>query len=359
MAKAHDILYVDKIDHTPERRSLGDAAVNEALRLRPDLPEAHLTVAAHLYYCYRDFERARVQIAIAARALSNNAVLLELTALTDRVQGRWEKAVAALERATTLDPRNPELLGTLAETYQALRRYRDQRRVLDRLIELQPDMLMWPLTKAESAFCEKADVRGVRAAYEALPSSWKDDVNYIAERLYYIGCARDFAAAEEIVSKSPNEEIFFCGALVPRQIWTLCLEFLQGNHPTMEQFGGAREQLYRKVEADPSDPFLMLSLAFADVALGRNEEGLQEGQHALEMRPISEDAVAGPTIAVRLANLYSLVNQSDVAFRQLNILIKIPGLNLSYGDLKTNPCWDPLRKDPRFDKLLAELAPRH
>jgi tetratricopeptide (TPR) repeat protein len=209
MAKAHDILYVDKIDHTPERRSLGDAAVNEALRLRPDLPEAHLTVAAHLYYCYRDFERARVQIAIAARALSNNAVLLELTALTDRVQGRWEKAVAALERATTLDPRNPELLGTLAETYQALRRYRDQRRVLDRLVELQPDMLMWPLTKAESAFCEKADVRGVRAAYEALPSSWKDDVNYIAERLYYIGCARDFAAAEEIVSKSPNEEIFF------------------------------------------------------------------------------------------------------------------------------------------------------
>jgi hypothetical protein len=82
----------------------------------------------------------------------------------------------------------------------------------------------------------------------------------------------------------------------------------------MEQFGGAREQLYRKVEADPSDPFLMLSLAFADVALGRNEEGLQEGQHALEMRPISEDAVAGPTIAVRLANLYSLVKPVGCCF---------------------------------------------
>jgi tetratricopeptide (TPR) repeat protein len=90
LAKAHDILYVDRIDHTPERRTLGEAAVNEALRLRPDLPEAHLAMAAHLYYCYRDFERARVQIAIAAEALSNNPDLLEVNALIDRRQGRWQ-----------------------------------------------------------------------------------------------------------------------------------------------------------------------------------------------------------------------------------------------------------------------------
>ena len=134
IANAHDDLYSERIDHTPERLALGDAAVNEALRLRPDLPEAHLALAAHLYSCYRDFERARVQIAIAGQTLSNNSDLLELTALIDRVQGRWEKSTETLERAITLDPRNVELVYILSDSYGALRRFQDAERTLDRAI---------------------------------------------------------------------------------------------------------------------------------------------------------------------------------------------------------------------------------
>jgi serine/threonine-protein kinase len=357
IAKAHDYLYFDLVDRTSERRALGDAAVNEALRLRPDLAEVHLATAFHLFSCYRDFERARVQIAIAAQVLPNNSELLELTALIDRVQGRWEKATADLNRAATLDPRNPELLSTLADTYRCLRRYRDYERISDRLIELKPDDPIFALYKLESAFAEKGDLEGVRAAHEALPTSTKDDVNITSSRVYYAMYARDFAAADEILSKSPNEEIFFFGALVPRRIVALWLELVQGNHPTMEEFGTAREQLYRKVEADQADPFLLSALALADVALGHKEESIQEGRRAMEMRPISEDAEDGPVIGTNLAVVYAWANQSDFAFEQLNILIKMPNFSLTYGDLKTNPSWDPLRKDPRFEKLLAELAP--
>jgi serine/threonine protein kinase len=357
LTKAHDILYVDGVDHTPERRALGDAAANEALRLRPDLPEAHLAMAFHLYYCYRDFERARVQIAIGAQSLPNNPDLLELTALIDRVQGRWEKSTAGLERAATLDPRSLEILGYIQQNYTSLRRYPDQRRILDRLNELEPDPLN-PVYKAKSFFYEKADVKGVRAAYEALPSSIKADPEVTQARAYFALCERDFAAAEEVVGTSPNEEIQFTGALVPRQIETLWIEFIQGKHPTMEQFGAAREQLYRKVEAEPSNPNLMTALAYADLALGRTEESLQEGRRAMELRPISEDAYDGPNFAMNLAEIYVLTNQPNMAFEQLNILAKIPCSLLNYGNLKTNPGWDPLRKDPRFDKLLAQLAPR-
>jgi len=357
-AKAHDYLYTNRIDHTPERRTLGDAAVNEALRLRPDLPEVHLAVALHVYTCYGDFDRARVQIAIAARVLPNNPDLLQLAALIDRVQGRWEKATAGLERAATLDPRNAELLTNLAWTYWCLRRYRDNDRVLDRLIDLEPDQPLFPLNKAQSAFAEKADLKGIRAAYEALPSSMKDDPEITVERVYYAMCARDFAAAREIINKSPNEEIYLAGALVPSQILALVVERVQGNHPTMEEFGGAREQLYRKVEADRTNPFLMAALALADVSLGRKEASIQEGRRAMEMLPISEDAVDGPIIAWYVAAIYAWASQSDLAFEQLNILIKMPSYRLTYGDLKTDPCLDPLRKDPRFDKLLAELAPQ-
>jgi Flp pilus assembly protein TadD len=358
MAKAHDILYVDGIDRTPERRALGDAAVNKALRLRPELPEVHLAMAFHLYSCYRDFERARVQIAIAAQALSNNSALLELTALIDQRQGRWGNAAAGLERATIADPQNPEVLAYLAWTYGCLRRYRDSDRIWNRLIELDPNQPLFLVSKYQFAFANKADVEGVRAAFEALPLSAKNDPQVACYRVYYAMCARDFAAAEEILSESPNEEIGFDGALVPRQIWALWVEFIRGNHPSIEQFGAAREQLHQKVEADPTDPWLMTALAEADLALGREEESIQEGLRAMELRPVSEDAFDGPTIAAIVAEIFALTNQPDVAFAQLNILAKIPGNFPNYGDLKTSPAWDPLRKDPRFDKLLAELAPR-
>jgi hypothetical protein len=215
---------------------------------------------------------------------------------------------------------------------------------------------VFTLYKAESAFAEKGDLKGIRAAYEALPTSMKDDVYITWMRVYYAMCARDFAAAAEIVSKSPNDEIRFFGPLVPRGIVALWLELVQGNHPTIEEFGAARERLYRKVEADRTDPFMLAALALADVTLGRKEESMQEGRRAMEMRRISEDAEDGPVIAVNVATVYAWANQSDFALEQLKILIKVPNYHLNYGDLKTNPSWDPLRNDPRFDKLLTELA---
>jgi TolB-like protein len=361
VAKVQDILYVDQVDYTSARRALGDAAVNEALRLRPDLPEPHLAMASHLYYCYRDFERARIQIAIAAQGLSNNPELLQLTALIDRVKGRWEQAAAALETAASLDPRNPERLGNLAFTYSFLSRYRDAERILDRLITVDPDNPADQISKAKFAFAEKAritDLNLVRAAYEALPTATKADPGVSIERIYYAVCARDFRSAELIVNENPDDNIYFLEALVPRRIVAAWLKMIQGNHPSMDQFGAGRDQLYRKVEANPTDPFLMTVLSLTDAALGRKEESIQEGQRAMEMRPVSDDTFDGPVIAADVAIAYAWDDQPDLAFEQLKMLVRMPSYRLNYGDLKTNPSWDPLRKDPRFDKLLVELAPR-
>ena len=358
VAKAHDLLYSDLLDHTPERRALGDAAVNDALRLRPDLSEAHLAAAFHRYACYQDFEGARFQIAIAAQSLSNSSDLLELMAMIDQVQGRWEEATIGLEKAVSLDPRNPELLESLADHYSNLRRFRDSDRIRDRLIELEPDQPLFSLNKADAAFYEKGDLKSVRAVYDALPSSMKDDLQIRNQRYYYAMCDRDFKTAREIVDTSPNEEIFFSFVTVSRQCLDIWLEMIQGNRPRMEEFRVTREQLSQKIDADSTNALLLSVGACVDIALGRKEEAISEAKRAIEMLPISKDAMIGPLLVKNLALVYAWADERNLAFEQINTLVKIPNNGfLNYGDLKFGPSWDPLRHDPRFDKLLAELAP--
>ena len=123
LAKAHDELY--RLDQDHEQRVLADAAINEALRLRPDLPEVHLHAAFHLYKCYRNYERARVHVAIAERALPNNPLALAGTAWIDRREGRLEESTRCLEKALLLDPRNADFVKHLAVNYCALRKSRE------------------------------------------------------------------------------------------------------------------------------------------------------------------------------------------------------------------------------------------
>jgi serine/threonine protein kinase len=192
LAKAHDDLYGWGYDTTNNRRALGDAAVNEALRLGRDLPETHLANAFHLYVCYRNHERARVQIGIAQQILPNSPTAFYLAAIIDRRQGRWETSTAALERACNLDPRNSKFLTGLGRNYKDLHRYRDAEKIYDRLIEFEPNRLLHKKNKASVAFLRTGDVQSYRSVLEALPSSLKDIPDLVSERFDLALCARDW-----------------------------------------------------------------------------------------------------------------------------------------------------------------------
>jgi serine/threonine protein kinase/tetratricopeptide (TPR) repeat protein len=359
MAKAHDELYLDQFDSTPARRALGDAAVKEALRLRPDLPDAHLAAARHFYVCYRDYERARVQIAFAARELPNSPELYALMAYLHRRQGRWEESTAELEKATSLDPINPEILFQLEVTYQYLRRYQDCERLFNRLIKLEPDKPILKIMKASVEVESKANLVGYRTALAMLPASTSDDANLASWRFDAAVLARDWTSAEETLRTSANEEFcFFNGwGKVPRECLEIWLGLLKGDRPTMEtETARARDQLDQKVKAHPEDALLLSALGLIDAALGRKQDAIQEARRAVEMEPISKDAMTGPLLVVNLAVVYVRTNEPDLAFQELAKSAKTPG-GVTYGELKLNPAWDPIRNDPRFDELLAGLAP--
>ena len=358
IARANDYLYFWGFDKTPERRVLGDLAVKEALRLRPDLAEAHLAEAHHLYRCYKDHERASVQLAIAEQTLPNSPEILACRASIDRRQGHWDDSIKLLEYAIRLDPRNPRYLGFLADNYECLRRYQEYEKTQDRLIALMPDKMILKLEKAYVAFTERgSDVTTYRAALNALPASMKDD-EFANMLLFNMAiCARDWTHAKEIFSHCHNDEVYFLSDFtrVPRGCLNIWLTRLQGD-PSGSKVGmaPARDELKRKIEAHPDDAFLLSGLGLIDAVLGRKEEAIEEAKRAVEM---TQDARDGPGFASSLAIVYAWTHELDLALQELAISIKTPA-GVAYGNLKRHPCWDPLRTDPRFEKILAELAPK-
>jgi TolB-like protein/Flp pilus assembly protein TadD len=361
LANAHDYLYSENLDKTAERRALGDAAVNQALHARPDLPEVHLAAAFHRYACYRDYDRARLQIAIAQRSLPNSSDALALAADLDRRQGRWSESTTGLEKAAALDPRNPELLSALAENYFAIRRYLDYEHTYDQLIELEPDKPLLILQKAYSEIKGNGDWKSYRAVLDRLPSSMEGDAVVVSFRFAYALAARNWTTAKDILSKSTNGELYYFNAnmMIPRGCLEIWIDYLQGGRPAMESGStAAREQLNQKVQTYPEDATILSTLGVIDAALGRNEEAVKESERAVKMVPVSEDAVDGPSLVYNLAAVYGMVNERDLAFQALNTSAHTPG-GVAYGELKLDPAWDPLRNDPRFDKLLVQLAPHN
>src|ERR1700719_3546707 len=184
--------------------------MNQALRLRPDLPEVHLMMAFHLLKCYRNYERARVQIAIAENGLPNSPIALACTAYIDRREVRLEESTKCLERALSLDPRNPEFIKQLAINYICLRRNPDFERTYDQVISLRPEEK--PLLMLEKAFLTiltKADLTSFRAALKGLTASMKRDSRTASWCFDYAILARDWTMAREVLSDNSNEELYF------------------------------------------------------------------------------------------------------------------------------------------------------
>ena len=360
--RVHDDLY-RAYDPTPSRRSLGDTAVNNALRLQSDLPEVHFAYAHHLYVGYRDYERALVQLAIARRGMPNNTEVMTLQALMDRRQGNFEKAIQELKAAITLDPRNP--MAELPNTLQMARQLSAAGEAYDRAIDLALDHPELKVLKAYYVtLANTGDDTALRSALAALPVSMAEDRDVVTWRL---GCAlydRDWHQAiglvEELKGGDDEGGFAYMEVPVPAGCYLILIARMQGQQPD-DNFGFAetREQLNQRVQESQGDAKarLLTQLAVVDALLGKKQDATAEGKRAVDMLPISRDAVDGPGLLINLAVVYAWTGEPDLAFETLSSLTKTPN-GIYYGDFKLNPLWDPLRKDPRYKTLLAELAPK-
>jgi tetratricopeptide (TPR) repeat protein len=315
-------------------------------------------LAQHLY-SKLEYERARAEIAIANRTLPNSSRIFELSGYIDRRQGRWAESARNLERALELDPRNVFTLQQISMSYDMLRAYPEQIAALERMLALKPNDVETRLERARVDLSWRADPWPLHALVEGLmvenPASEK---TLASTRLYLAFCERDSAAAERALAALGDNTFGPNAVAFSRAYGEGLLARMKGDvaaaHTAFTAARNAQEQIVR---AQPDYGPALCVLGLIDAGLGRKEDALREGRRAIELLPVAKDSLNGPLMINFFAVTCAWIEEKDLALEQLHIAAQLPGA-LNYGSLKLHPQWDSLRGDPRFEKLVALLAPK-
>jgi TolB-like protein/class 3 adenylate cyclase/Tfp pilus assembly protein PilF len=359
LAHVHDLLYFTGTDHTSERLSMANEAIQSLTRLLPNSGEAHLALAKHLYWGYLDYDRARNELSAAQKSLPNDPLAFVLAGYIDRRQGHWDESTKNLERAVELDPQNPAILQQLALSYESLRRYADEERVYDRAIAVSPEDAALKASRAEVELNWHADPGPLISTIEGFVAQDSSEAKHLAF-VWIRGalCKRDLDGARRSLAALPNDGCYDDTIPFPRAWCEGAVAQLDNDNAAAQAaFARTRSEAAKLVADQPDYPEPLCVLGMADAALGHKEDAIREGRRAVELMPVSKDAIRGPLLIQYLALIYAWTGEKDLALEQLNLAIHVPS-HLSYGRLRLHPNWDPLRGDPRFEKIVASLAPK-
>jgi TolB-like protein/class 3 adenylate cyclase/Flp pilus assembly protein TadD len=359
LAQAHDQLYFAGIDHTPARLAMADAAIQSLARLRPNSGEAHLSLAKHLYWGYLDYDHAREELRLAQKSLPNDPLSFEILGFIDRRQSRWAESTKNLERAIELDPQNSGFLKQLADSYVCLRRYADAERVLDRGIAVAPKDSNMRAYRAAIELYWHADPHPLISTIRAIIAEDSREGQNIAQLWLEASlCERDFDGARRALAALPIAGCYDDFIPFPR-IWceAVVAQMKDDKAAANAAFTTARNEAAKLITAQPDYAEGLCVLGMADAALGNKEDAIREGRRAVELVPVSKNAIEGALLIRYLAVIYAWTGEKDLAFEQLAIAAGMPSF-LSYGELRLHPRWDSLRGDPRFEKIVASLAPK-
>ena len=342
--------------------ALARTAVDTALRLRPELGEVHRELARYFIHA-KDFGQATDQLAIARRMLPNDAEVLRLAGDVESMQNHWDAAVGDLNKGHSLDPRDEGIVADLGWVYEALRQYGDWERLLRNFAPASAQQGYWIQERLAQIKLDDGDPGAAQAILDKVPLDDNTSNNIWFVRFDAALYMRDYAAARRVIAATPVQSpcVVFNGVYDgdPPQSWAdgLVARLCGDEAKAKAAFTAARIHADAVLGDHPKDEWYYSQVSILDAELGRKDQAIAEAQAAVACLPIAKDALSGPWFAKNLALIYAWTGEHDLALKQLEILVRIPGFP-AYGDLRFNPMWDALRGDPRFEAMTASLAPR-
>ena len=360
LAGAHDRMYFGGLDHSNARLKLAETAIQSVQRLRPESGETHLALAQHYYYAYRDYDRARQELVLAHLTLPNESRIPLLAGYIDRRQGRWEKALEEITQALELNPRDFSVLEQITLTYEALGRYQEMAETLDRVLAIAPKDVPTRARRALVDLERGADVRAFETTIDAIMA---DDPNaslgFTSTWLLIVLRERDSVGAQHALSNIGTGGCFDESIPFPDGWCKGLAALVRGDQSTARAaFDTARKELTEEVHSQPNYAAALCALGVVDAVLGNKDDAIREGERAIELTPLSKNAIEGATLVRYLAVIYAWAGDKDRAIQRLAETTYLPGSHISYGYLRLHPLWDPLRSDPRFQAIVDSLAPK-
>ena len=362
-SRLHSELFWFGYDKSASRLEKAKAAADAALKLQPDLGEAHLAKAFYYYYGFRQYDVAQKHVTDAIRAIPNDADVLNTAGAIARRVGRWNEAASTLEQARDRDPRNLSVLWSLFESYLALHEYTKADGTVNDALSVSPAADFFVLARSAIALFRDGDTAPLRSALRKLPRSFDPGgaTSTIALRLSLM--ERDVEEADRVLAACRHEKLDdnglsgVAGALdgytVPKSWYAGLIAQARGNESSAR---AAFEQAKRAVRDDlvqsPNDAKTLAMLALIHAAVGEKNEALGAATRAGELLPIAKDSFDGPILATTLAAVSAKLGEKDSAIQQLESLVGVPN-GPTPGTLRVEPEWDSLRDDSRFKKLAA------
>src|SRR6476469_8715656 len=315
LAHTHDVLYFTGADHTPARLALADEAIQSLTRLRPNSGEAHLALAKHLYWGYLEYDRARNELSLAQKNLPNEPWAFVPAGFIDRRQGRWDESTKNLERAVELDPQDPAILDQLAGSYRYLRRYADEKRIYDRAIAIAPNDDALRASRAQIELNWHADPLPLISTIEAFVARDSSEAKHLAWAwIRGALCKRDYDGARRAIDALPIDGCYDDSIPFPRTWCEGVVARLSNDKASAyAAFTTTRSEAAKLVAGQPDYPEGLCVLAMADAALGHREEAIREGRRAVELMPVSKDAIRGPLLIEYLAVIYTWTGEKGLA----------------------------------------------
>jgi len=358
LSRANAQLYFGGLDKTSARRDATERALNTAQKLQPNSPETLLAQAYYQYWVLRDYELAKATFGRVRELVPGSSDVPAALALIARRQGQWDQSVAYWEQTLALDPRNTQWLGLAAETYAMLRQFPAALKTYDRMLDILPN--------DPDALASEAKIYQTEGNLEqagkllAGVNAQTHSFNVIATKINQLILERHCDEAIRLIQSrltesrdlSDIEKLFNPFFLVFAQE---CAGDIAGARATAQQLLPSLETLVKK---DPDNPNFAAALSLIHAVLGEKDAAIKEAERAIALLPSVKDAVDGPTHEENLAFVEAVAGEKDRAIPRLQRLLEIPYTNcLTPALLRLDPKWDPLRGDPRFQKLCEEKKP--